>query len=173
MEEIKEIKDMSIKDKIDTLYDTVIKEDKKKKDKKLRLPRRAKVSKRRSKRGYCGVLFVNETGNISGQKTKLEGGTYDTKDKNIHYTDGHEIMFWDGKFPVLWQRHDKLNPTNLFPKAGDKNEIYGQEYVKLRIKKDVIKDVKKAGGMSIIIMIAVVVGGYFLIKMLFPKLFGG
>jgi hypothetical protein len=168
-------KEPSMKEKVDSIFSKLSTLDEKqiKKLKKLKVPRRAKVSKSRRKKGYVGVLFVSPNKVIKGEKVKLEGGTYDTKDGNYHYTDGHEIVWWEGKYPLLWQRYDKTNPTNLIPKEGDKNEIYGQDQIKLRMKSDVIKDKGKGGGMSIIIIIAVLVGGYFLVKLLFPKLFGG
>ena len=178
MEEYKE-RDLTKMEKIDEIYDRITnmgeKERKKlerKEKKKLKIPRRAKTSKSRRKKGWCGILFLNENKNISGQKVKLEGGTYETKDKNYHVTDGHEIVFWEGKWPILWQRYDKTNPTNLSPKEGDKNEIYGQDLIKLRMKRDVIKE-KKKGGMSMIVIIAILVGGYFIVKAFFPGLFGG
>lgn len=168
-------KEPSLKEKVDTMYSKLESLDKKQLDKisKIKIPRRAKVSKSRRKKGWCGILFLNETKNISGQKSKLEGGTFKTKDDGIHVTNGQELIFWEGKYPILFQRYDKLNPTNLFAKEGDKNEMYGQDLVRLRYKQDLIKDIKKGGGMSIIIIIAVLIGGYFVIKLLFPKLFGG
>lgn len=174
-------KEPSMKEKVDSIFSKLNTLDEKqiKKLKKLKIPRRAKVSKSRLKKGWCGVLFVSPNKVIKGEKVKLVGGTYDTKDGNYHYTDGHEIVWWEGKYPLLWQRYDKTNPSsvlisdNLVPKQGDKNEIYGQDQIKLRMKTDVIKDKGKGGGMSLIIIIAVLVGGYFLVKLLFPHLFGG
>lgn len=176
--EFKENKEPSLKEKTDKMYsffEKLSEEDEKKlkkQIKKLKIPRRAKVSKSRMKKGYCGVLFLNESRTIRGQKVKLEGGTYKTKDNNYHVTDGHELIFWEGKYPVLWQRYDKLNPTNLVPKEGDKNEIYGQDLIRLRMEKDVLKE-KKKGGMSIIYIVLILIAGYFLVKTFFPKLFGG
>ena len=173
-----ENKEPSLKEKTDEMY-KIFKnlDDKEKKKlekeiKKLKLPRRAKVSKSRVKKGYCGVLFINEARAIRGEKVKLEGGTYQTKDENLHVTNGSEMFFWEGKYPVLWQRYDKLNPTNLLAKEGEKNEIYGQDLIRLRMKRDVIKD-KKKGGMSMIYIGLILVAGYFLVKTFFPKLFGG
>lgn len=165
-------KEPSLKEKVDKIYSKLETLDERQM-KKIKIPRRAKVSKSRKKKGWCGVLFLNENKNIRGQKTKLEGGTYKTKDDGIHVTNGQELMFWEGKYPILFQRYDKLNPTNLFAKEGDKNEMYGQDLVRLRYKQDLIKEKPKGGGMSIIIIIAILVGAYFLVKLLFPKLFGG
>lgn len=171
-----EEKEPSLKDKVDETYSILksLKEkDKRKLRKKLKVPRRAKVSKSKMKKGYTGILFLNENRTISGEKVKLDGGTYKTKDDNYHVTDGHELVFWDGKFPILWQRYDKLNPTNLFAKEGDENEIYGQDMIMLRMKRDLIKEKKKGGGMSWIWLLVIGVAGYFVLKMFFPKIFGG
>ncbi len=162
--------ELSLKEKVDKLYSSLVKEKNGKKTKKLKIPRRAKISKSRKKKGYCGILFLNENKTISGMKVKLEGGTYRTKDDYIHVTNGSEIMSWMGKFPILFQRYDKLNPTNLFAKPNEKNEIYGQDLIKLRYKRDLIKE-KKKGGMSMIMIIAILVGGYFLIKTFIPGVF--
>ena len=166
---MEEKKDLTLKEKIDSLYNLIGQEkDKKKRKKKLKILRKAKVSKSRFKKGWCGILFLNENRTISGQKVKLEGGTYRTKkDDYIHVTDGKELIFWNGKYPILFQRYDKLNPTNLFAKPGEKNEMYGQDLVKLRYKKDLIQE-KKKGGMSILFIIIILVVGYFLIKTFFP-----
>jgi len=168
-------KEPTLKEKINKIYSALgeNKEKQRKKDepKKLKLPRKAKVGKSRKKKGYCGILFLNENKTIQGQKVKLEGGTYKTKDNNYHVTNGSELLFWEGKYPILWQRHDKLNPTEILTKKV-KNEIYGQDLVMLRMKKDLVKE-KKKGGMSILYIILLLVGGYFVLKMFFPSLFGG
>lgn len=165
-------KEPSLKEKIDFIFNTIQGEGEKKIIKKLKLPSKAKVSKNRMKKGWVGVLFINENRVISGQKVKLDGGTYKTKDGNYHVTNGKELMFWDGKYPILWQRYDKLNPTNLLSSEGEKNEVYGQDQIMLRMKKDLIKD-KKSLGFGWISILLIVVGGYFLLKAFFPKLFGG
>lgn len=154
------------------MFEGLSEKEKKKVLKKLSLPKKAKISKSRKKKGWIGVLFVNPNKVISGQKVKLENGTFKTKDDYIRVTNGSEIAWWDGKYPFIWQRYDKMNPTNLFPKDGDKDEMYGQDLIKLRYKKDLIKE-KKKGNMSIITIVIILVAGYFLLKLLFPHLFGG
>lgn len=165
-------KEPTLSEKVNEIY-SVLKSGDKKEIRKLKLPRKAKVGRFRRKKGYCGVLFLNENRTISGQKVQLDGGTYKTKDNNYHVTNGKELFFWEGKFPILWQRYDKLNPTNLLAKEDDKNEVYGQDMVMLRMKRDLIKEKKKGGGIGWLYIIAILGGGYFLLKAFFPNLFGG
>lgn len=158
--------------KLSKMFDGLEEKEKKKVLKKLRLPRKSKVSKMKRKKGWIGVLFANPNKVISGQKVRLENGTYVTKDNYIRVTNGSEIAWWDGKYPFIWQRYDKANPTNLFPKEGDKDEMYGQDLIELRYKKNLIKD-KKKSNMSIVTIVIILVAGYFLLKLLFPGLLGG
>lgn len=168
----------TLKEKADAAYkfakifDEMNEKEKKKLKKKLKLPRKAKVSKGRMKKGWVGVLFLNENRVIKGEKVKLEGGTYKTKDDNYHVTDGRELIFWDGKFPILFQRHDKLNPTKVLLEAPEKNEVYGQDQVYLRMKGDLTKS-KSRGKTNWLYIILILAAGYFLLKAFFPGLFGG
>jgi len=171
-----EVKEPTLKEKVDKTYnllESLNDRQKRKLQRILKIPRKAKVSKSRLKKGWIGILFANPNKVIKGEKVKLESGTYQTKDGNYHVTDGHEIAWWEGKFPIIWQRYDKLNPTNLFPKEGDRDEIYGQDLIKLRIKKDLIKEKKNGGGMGWLYIVAILVAGYFLLKAFFPGMFGG
>ena len=166
-----EDKEPTLKEKVDELH-SLLKGKSEKEIKKLKIPRKAKVRKGRMRKGWVGFLFLNENRTISAEKQKLEGGTYKNKDNNYRVTNGSELMFWEGKFPVLFQRYDKMNPTNLFPKEGDKNEVYGQDSIMLRMKRDLVKD-KKKGGFNIVYIMLLLGGGYFLLKTFFPALFGG
>lgn len=169
---------MSLKDKVDSLtpllkaFERMDEKQKNKLIKNIKVPRKAKVKRSRMKKGWVGVLFANPNKVVKGEKTKLDGGTFKLKDGLIRYTDGHEIAWWEGKYPFIWQRYDKMNPTNLFPKEGDKNEMYGQDEIYLRFKKDLIKE-KVKGGMSILMIIGILIGGYFVLKLVFPQLLGG
>lgn len=121
---------------------------------KMRIPKGAKVSKGMLKKGYIGILRVDENGNISGEKQKLSGSAFRTKDGLYHATDGREIVMWEGKHPIVVQPTWRINPINLRKKDGEENETYGQEYTMAKMLKDVI--VKKSlGGAGWIIWIIV------------------
>lgn len=126
---------------------------KKKRKKKLKIPRKAKVRRGKLKKGYIGVLKIDENKNLSGEKVKIEGSAFQTKDELYHATDGSELFFWEGKYPILIQPTWSNNPMGINPK-NEKNETYGQPYIKAKMHHDAIKDKKKKGG-NIIIWIIV------------------
>lgn len=117
----------------------------KKKLKKLKL-RRAKVSKGRIKKGWIGCIRIGESGTMSGEKVKVEGSAFSMKDGTYHATDGRETLMWEGKIPVVFQQSWKLNPISFTKKEGESDETYGQDYVFMRMKKDLIKGKHKGGG---------------------------
>ena len=133
------------------------------KKKKIKLPNRAKVKRGKIKKGWVSILRIDENGNISGEKQRINGSVYELKDGNLHSTDGSEILFWEGKFPVMIQESKSLNPVKF--NSGE-NQTYGQKYVKARMLADTIK-VKKGFNGGIIIWIVVAIAGFFLAKYLF------
>jgi len=156
-----EFKDLSTKDKIDELYE-VLKDTKKQ---KIKLPRKAKVSRRKQKQGYVGILYIDENGNIYGEKQKIEGSVLrENRAIRYHATNGKEILFWEGKFPIVLQPTWKINPLDI-RKDTNKNETYGQPYIMARMLKDMIV-LKKKGGLSILAIIGLVIGGYIVYKLI-------
>lgn len=125
------------------------------KTKKVKIPRKAKVRKRKLKKGWIGVLSIDENRNISGEKQKIVGSAYVDKNGLYHATDGREILFWEGKFPVIIQPSWKTNPLQLNPE-NEKNETYGDKYKMAKMLADTIKvKAKKAGN----IIIWIIIGG--------------
>jgi hypothetical protein len=129
------------------------------KTKKLKIPKKAKVKGRKLKKGYIGILRIDENKNITTEKQRIYGNSYKDENGLYHATDGSEILFWMGKFPVIIQPSWKNNPMNLNPK-DDTNETYGQPYIKAKMLADTIK-VKSKGGGSIIIWILIVGAALF------------
>jgi len=153
------MEEKSILQKLNELENQVVQP----KTKKLRFPRKAKVKKRKLKKGWIGILKIDENGNFSGEKQRIEGSTYQLKDGSYHALDGSEIGFWNGKFPVVVQQSWKLNPLKIKKSDNEANEIYGQKYIKARMLGDIIK-IKKGGGKSIVIIIIIIAIGYFVAK---------
>lgn len=133
------------------------------KHKELKIPRKAKVRRGKIKKGWVGVIKIDENGNISGEKTKIAGSVFELKDGNLHATNGSEVCFWNGKFPVIVQETKSLNPIKF--NEGE-NQIYGQKYVKARMLADTIK-VKKGFSGGIIIWVIVAIAIFFGAKYLF------
>ena len=135
------------------------------KKKKMKIPRKAKVRKGRLKKGYLGIIKIDENGNISGEKQKLEDSTIRLKDKTYHSIRGDEIGMWDGKFPVVILPIWKKNPIKVKRAQEEINETHGQKYIMARMLGDTIK-VKAAAGakglMYIIIAGVVAYGAYML-----------
>lgn len=122
----------------------------------LRLSSKAKVRGSRLKKGYVGVLKIDENRNITGEKVRIEGSAFNTKEGTYHATDGREIFFFEGRYPVIIQPSWKKNPLSIDPKS-EVNETYGQKYMMAKMLQDTIKVKKKSGNIIIWIIIGVAV----------------
>lgn len=160
MEEIKQVKmetkpveakEVSLVEKVDLLMDAV----QSGKVKKLKLMRKARASARNIRKGYIGVLKVEENGNISGELQKAEDFSFKLKSGTYHASDGSEVLMWEGKYPIIIQPTWKINPV-LIRNDKEKNETYGQKYVMAKMLKDTI--VAKKGGFGNIIIWLLVIG---------------
>jgi len=149
--------EIPLKQKVDKIFEQLEQQNLPKK-KKIRIPRKAKVRKGKVKKGWVGILKIDENGNISGEKTKLQDSSYRMKSGDYHSTDGKEILYWNGKYPVIIQPTWKMNPIEV-RKDEEKNETYGQKYVMARMLGDTIK-VKSQGAKPLIWLIGLGVVGY-------------
>lgn len=149
----------TVQEKIDALWyneENVIKK------KELKLPWGAKVRGRKAKKGWVGIIKVDENNVMNGEKVLLRDASYITKSDGItHATDGSEMLMWQGKFPVFIQESKKNNPKNFrFNEGG--NETYGQRYIRAKMLSEAIK--AKQGGMGIILILLAIGAGIFLIS---------
>jgi len=123
--------------------------------KELRLPNKSKVRGSRAKKGWIGVLVVDENLNIHGEKVRLNGSAYRTKDGVFHATTGKETLNWNGRFPVVIQSSKRNNPVDF---SQETNETYGQEYIVAKMLSGVITPKKKgAGGLVVLAVLAGIV----------------
>jgi hypothetical protein len=141
-DEIPKLQEKTMKEKVDDLYN--IFQDTNVKKKELKLLRKAKVRKRKLRKGYIGIIRIDENMVASGEKAKIEESTCRTKDGTTHGFDATEMMMWNGKFPVLIQPTWKNSPLTIREKDG-KNETAIQKLIKLRILRDTIKETKEGG----------------------------
>ena len=125
------------------------------KKKKINLGK-AKVKGSKLKKNWIGVLKVDENmvGNLT--KVQLDGNSFDFNHETYHAIDGSEVILINGKYPLIVQPTWRKNPLQI-RKDGEVNETYGQEYIKAKLLKDVIKVKKPAGSGLIIILVGAVV----------------
>ena len=147
--------EIPLKEKVDMLYNALEEQKISEiKTKKIKIPRKAKAKKSKIKKGWIGVLKIDENGHISGEKQKVEGFTVTLKDGTYHASDGREILFWEGKFPVIIQPTWKENPLKIRKEEGEKNETYGQKYIKAKILRDTITVKKPKPNILIWLLVA-------------------
>lgn len=142
--------ELSLKEKVDMLYSSM-EEGRKPRKRKIKIPRRAKVNRRKMKKGWVGIIRIDENGSIAGERQQIEDSSYRLKDGTYHSSDGKEMLMWEGKWPVVIQSVKRKNPTNFME---EENETYGQKYIMARMLKDAIK-VKRAGG-NIILWLVII-----------------
>jgi len=167
--------EIPLKEKIDKLFDK-LDERNPEKIKNIKIPRKAKIKKRKLKKGWVGILKIDENGNITGERQKVIDGTIKTNDGTYHSTDGREILHWEGKYPVIIQPNWRKNPLNvrqIATKVKDKDgnvkyvlhETHGQKLIMARMITDTIK-IKKEGAKALIWIIGVAVAGYILYSLI-------
>ncbi len=137
--------------------------------KKLRLPAKAKVKKGRVKKGWLGCGKIGRNGALTFERIQIDEGAFTTSDGSYHATDGREIVFFNGKFPMIFQEEAKKNPVNWKFNEG-KDETYGDKLILAKMLKDSIK-IKKGGNMSPVIVIIVVLVILFVLGKYVFKLF--
>lgn len=167
-----EDKEPNLKEKVDELYDLIKSNPKLTKKRNIRIPKKAKVKSRKIRKGWVGILKIDENGNISGERQKIEGSAYNLSSNTYHATEGNngsegqEILFWNGKYPVIIQETKKKNPVRF---NSGKNETFGQKYIMSLMAKDQLDKKKKLGGNGFLIWIIVAAVGFFIIKSLIDK----
>lgn len=165
------MEEKNLSEQVKELHNLLV-ESNKPKEKPMKFPRKAKVKKRKIKKGWVGVLKIDENGNASGTKVQIEGSAFDLdKKKTYHATEGRndeegqEILFWNGKYPFLVQETKKKNPKKF--NCGQ-NETYGQRYIQTMMLNDQIKQKKSLGGSWILWIIGGAVV-FFIVKTLMDK----
>lgn len=126
--------------------------------KELRIPNRAKVRGSRLKKGWVGVLVVDENSNIHGEKVQIKDSAYKLKDGTFHSTNGKEKLMWNGRFPLYVQSSKRINPVNF---SNESNETYGQKYIMAKMLGGMVISKKKAAGG--ILVLGILAGVFFLL----------
>jgi len=146
----------TINQKIDKLIELQKQNDLPKK-KRIKIPRKAKVSKRKAKKGWVGILKIDENNNISGERQQVDDSVYTLKGGTYHAMNGKELLRWEGKYPVILQHVKRLNPYDF---TQEKNETFGQKLVVAKMFKDAIIKKAKGGAGTILWIVGIGVAIY-------------
>lgn len=155
-------------ERIEEKVDALLNDDKKKKEKKFKLPWRGRVGNSQLKKGYITVEVFNENREVDFVKEPIVNGTVKIGD-TIHALDDLDIYSYKGK-PITHIPKTKINPWNPVgdyinsertdKESGKKmpiNETHGQSHILARMKSEAIKTGLKVGwGLWIFL---IVVGG--------------
>jgi len=146
----------SLKEEISEIK-TILSETAKTKSKKFRLPRKAKLSKKRMREGYATVLVLHENRNADFTREPIIDGTIDLKDSKgvtYHATGESEPYYYKGK-PLIIQPKNRLNPYDPLKLP---NETYGQKYIMARMEGDRIVPKRSIGLLGGSIFALIVLG---------------
>ena len=154
------IEEKSLKDEIRELKGIVEDTQKEsKRERKFRLPFKARVSRSKLSKGYITVAIINDNKSLDFIKEPIIDGTIKLSD-TFHAVEDFDIFSYKGK-PFVFQPKSKLNPYN--PLEGQ-HETYGQKYVMARMEGDKITTKKKIGwGLSIgaLVIVGIIVYALF------------
>lgn len=154
----------SMKEKLDILLEDKLEKDKAKfKERRFKIPAKARVNRERVKKGYITVMTFKGNRNVDFVKKQIIGGTIKLEDKepqSIHALRQEDMFFYKNK-PILLQPKANLNPWNPL---AEKNETYGQPLVMARMEGDKLTTKKGFGktGWIVGIVILVIIGYAFI-----------
>jgi len=138
----------------------LLKDEKKEKEKKWKLPWKAKTSKSKAKKGYIGVLKLNENRTITPSKERIEEQTIIVD--GVPRLSTAEYVWYLGKHPVIllpsWsvkpispnekvETNEPLNPSELYQNSmNDGSNIKGYKLLMNKMKLSTIDAKKQMGG---------------------------
>ena len=129
-------KEMSLKEKVDLLLEEKREKEKKLyKERKFKLPSKAKVSKTKSMKGYITVMTIKDNRTVDFVRKQIIGNTIkltEGEPLSISALKSEDLFLYKGK-PLLIQPKSHLNPWNPLT---EKNETYGQALVMARMEGD-------------------------------------
>ena len=152
--------EISLKEKINEIFkkqqeEAVVK-------KPMRMPRKGKVNGSKAKKGWIGILKINDNNTGDFEKRQVIDNTYKLKDGTYHALDGSEIIMIKGKKPMVIQKTSQLNPERF---NKESNETYGQKYVMARMLGDTIK-IKSSKGNIIIWLVGIGIAVFLISRFL-------
>ena len=150
----------TVKDELKDIKSILEETSKAKKEKKFRLPFKAKISKGKLRKGYLTVCIVNENNSVDFKKYQITDGTIKIED-TIHAIEQEDIFTYKNKPFVIQPKwlstpHNPINPNK---------ETYGQKYIMSRMESDKIVGKRKLGGWGLSIG-ALIIGGVIIYALL-------
>lgn len=155
--------DISLKDTIKRLVDTLDEQNRLTKEKKLksfRIPWRGRLSKRRVKKGWVSILYVRSNGAGTFIKAPIDENVVDI-DGTLHVVDPRHIINYKNK-PLIVLPEWRSYPLDLKEQyredeiAGLKS--LGTKHVYNYMKRNMVKE-KKPMRMGLVLLIILVIGG--------------
>lgn len=163
------IKDAGMNDKLNFLIDEIdsLKDsDKKGKEKKFNFNK----SKGKLKKNYVMVIYVHTNKHMEIKYLPIKDNAVFIKEKGVYHPILTDYIFWHKNYPTVVIHEDQtmpVHPDTLFGKASI-NDIRGQKVIFALCKEAQIKAEKKpmnfGAVLIIIVVIAIVIGAYFLLK---------
>lgn len=152
MIEEQETKQKSLREEMKELKEIFEETEKKKsKERKFKIPRRARINKRKMKQGYVTIAVVRDNKNVDFIKEKLDNSTYKLDGDTYHVSDEESVYFHKGK-PIVFQPKKRQNPVNLLK---DNNETYGHKLIMARMLTDRIKPKGNYGALIIWVILGI------------------
>jgi hypothetical protein len=151
---------LNLTQKVDTLYKLA----KEGKIRKLKIPRKAKVSRSKIKKGWIGILRIDENGNMTGEKQQVIDSTIKLKAGSYHAIEDDERFFFNGKYPIVIQPSWRRTPLRLGEDIPKENNVNEQKYIMARMQSDQVKPKRGFAGwiIGIVVIIAIVIAiSYF------------
>ena len=138
----------------------------KKKEKKFRLPWKARVGKAAMKKNYSTVLYINDNKEVNFVKVPIESGTIMIKDSPYVATADYMLTFKGRPFIIIpsWNTEPFSIANNLESAERNKTLNIGYKLLLNRMKMEVISTKKKMSWTVLLIGGAVLIGVIYLLQ---------
>jgi hypothetical protein len=150
-------------DKIEVLEDT---KNKKEKDKKFKFNK----GKGKLKKNYAMIVYIHTNKHVEIKYLKIKNNSIYIKENNIYHPVTSEFILWHKNYPLLFVQEDQImpiHPDTLYGKDVNTLAI-GEKILFALMKQAQIQPNKKPANIGviliIILVIAGIVGAYFLLK---------
>jgi len=155
----------SLKDKIEELIE-LNKQTLEKKEKKFKLPWKARLNKGNMRNNYTTVCYINENKAIDFLKVPVQEGTMMVKDAPYLAMADHMLTYKGKPFMIFpaWNTEPFSPKRNLDEAQENKTLNIGYRYLLNRMKSEVIKAKKSINVMLIVGILAAIGLVYYVLK---------